>query len=156
MKWTVPKLTSRWSAVARSAGRSSIRFLALRVSRFNDIIRILVLCAENQTAWGDFPFSSHKSGFTLTNVWLAENGYFRICHWSSPFSFEYRYKNGRSSYSYIITELAPQHTYLYLSCSIDSNQAVVASDVMHCDCSVRWASREASCSANLYGALRRQ
>jgi hypothetical protein len=34
-------------------------------------------------------------------------------------------------------------------------QAVFVSDVMYCDCSVRWAGREASRSANLYRALRR-
>jgi hypothetical protein len=154
MKWIAPKLTSRWSAVTCSAGRSPIRFLAVRVSRFNDIIKILVLCVENQTACGNFLIPSHTSGFTLTKrvtctEWLLQNLLL-----NSHFNCHYRYKKWKVIlFVYGYRTCSSTHVFVWFVFS-RRYQAVVLSDVMHRDCSVRWASREASRSADLYGAPR--
>jgi hypothetical protein len=83
MKWIVPKLTARWFVATDGAGRSPIRLLTVRASRFNNIIKILVFCTENQITLETSCLHLIKPA-TLTSMRSAFNGSFRVIYyWSS-------------------------------------------------------------------------
>lgn len=79
------------------------------------------MCIKSDCLWKLPDFFPYKRLHPDQRV-IALNGYCRICYWSSHFNCQYRYKNGRLSYSCMVTELAPQHTYLYHPCSVDSTR----------------------------------